>query len=494
MRLLLASPTALMLACTLLGLVLRLGQLGYSYGSDDFQNVPALSGSLPSMWGWIVHGNYLPVYWLMSHAWSTLGQGEGFMRIPGIVFGVLLIPAIYILGRQLFSQRVGLVAAFLTSISPFMIEQSSQIKPHTLIALLAGLLTLFTLGWLRTTKKAYLAAYTAGGIIGMYTHYHIALILLALNIYAAIFLIKNGSRRLWPWGLAQVVVALAFIPWLPIALKQASVPVGPANLFTALPELAITFSVGYSAIKFTTLSIDKVIPLADVLNNIPMMTVLLLVYAPAAVIGIWQALKAGFKGYILLLGLFIPIVGALCLSFYIPGMITAKYLIGSAVFYYLLLAVAGVGRSRSRLGIILLAGMILLNGYSLFNYYFRDTEYGRKENFRGLVDYVLTNEQEGDVLVAGAGIDGVEYYLPQSATALGPVYITELDNASSQTSMDKSLQGAQRVWLVNRIREDSDPTGPWKSAHSRLEQLFRLEREKRFNPMLVLYLYDRIVP
>jgi 4-amino-4-deoxy-L-arabinose transferase-like glycosyltransferase len=494
MRLLLTSPTALIVGCTLLGLVLRLGQLGYSYGSDDFQNVPALSGSFPSMWDWIVHGNYLPVYWLITHAWSTLGQGEAFMRIPGIVFGISLIPAIYTLGKELFSQRVGLIGALLTAISPFMIEQSSQIKPHTLMALLAALLTLLTLGWLRTNKIACLMGYLACAILGMYTHYHIALILLALNIYTAIFLLKTGRHRLWAWGMAQVVVVLAFLPWLPIALKQASVPVGPANLLTALPELAITFSVGYSAIQFTTLSIDKVIPLAEVIDNIPMMIAFLLVYGSVTVIGIGRALKAGFKGFLLLLGLFVPIMAAFCLSFFIPGMITAKYLIGSAVFYYILLAIAVVGWSKSRLGIILLAGMILLNSYSLFNYYFRDTEFGRKENFRGLVDYVLANKQKGDVLVAGAGIDGVEYYFPPSATALGPVDITELDNASTQTSMDTSLQNSQRVWLVYRVREDSDPNGSWISGRSRLEQSFQLEQEKRFNPMLVLYLYKRAVP
>ena len=46
--------------------------------------------------------------------WLTVkafGDGELAVRIPSIIAGTLVIPALYLLGRELYDRRTGLVAA-----------------------------------------------------------------------------------------------------------------------------------------------------------------------------------------------------------------------------------------------------------------------------------------------------------------------------------------------------------------------------------------------
>ena len=42
---------------------------------------------------------------------KAFGDGELAVRIPSIIAGTLAIPALYLLGRELYDRRTGLVAA-----------------------------------------------------------------------------------------------------------------------------------------------------------------------------------------------------------------------------------------------------------------------------------------------------------------------------------------------------------------------------------------------
>lgn len=53
--------------------------------------------------------------------WATvkvLGDGELAVRLPSIIAGTLVIPALYLLGRELYDRRTGLVAAAFGTVSP----------------------------------------------------------------------------------------------------------------------------------------------------------------------------------------------------------------------------------------------------------------------------------------------------------------------------------------------------------------------------------------
>ncbi|MDO8555503.1 MAG: glycosyltransferase family 39 protein [bacterium] len=97
--------------------------------------------SLPSLWvdeAWLVNvakepvsvminkllttDAHLPVYYLIiKFAREFLGNSETALRFPALLFGLSLVPAVYFLGKELFSKKIGLWASFLAATSYFVI-------------------------------------------------------------------------------------------------------------------------------------------------------------------------------------------------------------------------------------------------------------------------------------------------------------------------------------------------------------------------------------
>ena len=64
-----------------------------------------------------------------------LGSGLPAIRLTAFIAGVLAIPATYILGRQLYDERVGLFGAAMMAVSSYHIQYSVNGRGHTLIVL-----------------------------------------------------------------------------------------------------------------------------------------------------------------------------------------------------------------------------------------------------------------------------------------------------------------------------------------------------------------------
>src|SRR5690348_10859447 len=55
---------------------------------------------------WRREGN-MSLYYLLLRGWILLGHSESFLRSLSLIFAVGTVPAIYALGKRLFSTRIG---------------------------------------------------------------------------------------------------------------------------------------------------------------------------------------------------------------------------------------------------------------------------------------------------------------------------------------------------------------------------------------------------
>ena len=86
-----------------------------------------------------------PLHYFMLYGWMKLfGAGELSTRVFSCIFGILIIPAIYYIGSSLFGRRVGLISAFIASLSQFHVRYSQEVRMYSLLALL-GLLSMYFL-------------------------------------------------------------------------------------------------------------------------------------------------------------------------------------------------------------------------------------------------------------------------------------------------------------------------------------------------------------
>jgi uncharacterized membrane protein len=91
------------------------------------------------------------------HFWRLfVGDTVSVARMMSLAFYLLSIPLLYVLGKQAYSRQVGLFAALLLALSPFMNWYGSEIRMYTLFTLLVSLTSTSLCGSLPAKKVTML--------------------------------------------------------------------------------------------------------------------------------------------------------------------------------------------------------------------------------------------------------------------------------------------------------------------------------------------------
>ena len=205
-----------LLATMLLGAALRFYGLGFQslWGGElaswDFGGQDTVSRVVGD-------GTQPPLYFLILHfARLLFGDSEWALRLPSAVAGWLCIPAIYLLGKKLYSEREGIIAALLLSVLWAPVYYSQEARPYAVLILLSILTSYFWwdlmlgLRYRGELPKREAACYVVCTVLCAYTHYF-GLLLILLQAAALIALAFDRPRNV---ALLYAPVVLAYLPWL----------------------------------------------------------------------------------------------------------------------------------------------------------------------------------------------------------------------------------------------------------------------------------------
>ena len=163
-----------------------------------------------------------PFYWILAGAWSTVfGDSEGGLRSLPALCGVLTVPFVAMVGRQLVSPSVGLLGALLQTISPTAIELSNEARPYSLTGLLAIVATWFFVRWVQNNRRLDLAFYSVAVFLVCSTHYYGGAV--PLSHAASLAVVPQERRRLRAWVAAMAVAALLGFPVLRALVNQLAI-------------------------------------------------------------------------------------------------------------------------------------------------------------------------------------------------------------------------------------------------------------------------------
>jgi mannosyltransferase len=177
-----------------------------------------------------------PGYYLLLHAWRALfGQSEFALRSLSVVAGVVLVVFTYLLGRHLFGEATGLMAAFLGTLSPFAVFYSQEARMYALLAALSAASTYLLVRLLtpnqqtgKPANRRWIVAYVLSSVAGLYTQYAFIFILLVHNAAFGLWWLTSARRSVhrWRWlavwGGMQVAVVVLYLPWLPTVLRSVA--------------------------------------------------------------------------------------------------------------------------------------------------------------------------------------------------------------------------------------------------------------------------------
>jgi mannosyltransferase len=176
-----------------------------------------------------------PLYYLFLSYWiKILGNSESAVRLLSVLFGTLSILVLYRIGERIFDKMTGLIAAFLFSISTFHIYFSQEARMYSLLVLLT-LCSMYyflklvipgtTIDREGQTGRNWLVAslYIFFTILLLYTHTLGITPLAAQNLFALTLFLstgKIGRLKLKNWIILQVLLLIAFFPWIIIIVRQ----------------------------------------------------------------------------------------------------------------------------------------------------------------------------------------------------------------------------------------------------------------------------------
>jgi 4-amino-4-deoxy-L-arabinose transferase-like glycosyltransferase len=204
--------------------VLALGLRSYGLGDhclwydEGFSALMAEAGRL-SVW---LRDTQPPLYYALLSLWRLASDGDGWLRFLSVILGVATVPVVYALGAALFDRTAGLWSAGLLGVTWAHVQYSRETRMYSLLVLaFAGALWGLVLAVSRQRPIGWVV-YATSGVALVYSH---ALGLLYAVVLAVAFplLARDLDRwRTWrPWLLANGVIALSFLPWLPIFLERA---------------------------------------------------------------------------------------------------------------------------------------------------------------------------------------------------------------------------------------------------------------------------------
>jgi mannosyltransferase len=215
-----------LLAIMLLGAVLRFYGLGFqSLWNDELASWDiSTRETISQVIGGVRSGDHPPLYFLiLRFAQWIFGDSEWALRLPSAFAGWLCIPAIYFLGKRLYSEREGIIAALFLAVFWAPIYFSQEARVYSMLILLSILTTYFWWGvmlglrYRRELPTRDAALYVVSAVLCAYVHY-LGFILVVLQ-GAALAALAYGTLR--KAMLLYVPIAIAYLPWLPSMVHQS---------------------------------------------------------------------------------------------------------------------------------------------------------------------------------------------------------------------------------------------------------------------------------
>ena len=213
------APALILVGLILVALFLRAWRLG-DWNFEATEMFTLRDSNNPKL------GNPRPVIYFLNYflirSWRPLD--ELGLRILPALFGVLAVPAIYLVGRRLVGTRAALFAAFLIAVSSFHVYYSQFARYWSLVFLLSAIYPYAIYLGIRERNRQALIVGVVTGVLAILSHPVSALLIGGLGLWLlATYLRRDHIVWLWGqraarWGLlAFVIVALVIaVRYVPI--------------------------------------------------------------------------------------------------------------------------------------------------------------------------------------------------------------------------------------------------------------------------------------
>lgn len=305
-------------------------------------------------------GNWnAPLYWIFLHYWVKIfGISEFSLRFPSLLFSFLSVVLIFLLGKELFNKKVGILASLLIGLSPFHLWYAQEACDYSMVLFLGTLSSYLLLKAIERGQLKIWLVFTLVSITGLYTNYFYIFLFLAQTIYA-LSISFNYSKYKFKVLISFLIACVAFSLYLPRFLSKFYYVWG--GFWMPEPEmksLLITlenFMLGYNGSYFLYIFVDIIV-------------LILLIFAFKVIVNN-KNLREGFKFCLFLF--LLPIICIFLFSkIFFPIYLDRSLIIFSPYFYLLLsLGLVSINRAIKKALFVVLFLTLLIGDYLYFKDY-----------------------------------------------------------------------------------------------------------------------------
>lgn len=488
----------------LIGAILRIYKLGSkSFWFDETIEATVITSSFDTVMGFSSSlATSPPLSHIIFYFWSYLGTSDFTLRLLSALIGIFSIYLVYILSKNLFNKKVGILTALLISISPFHLFYSQEFRMYSLAIFFILLSTYFLIRLLNTNKNKYFIAYIISVLLSLYTHYYTFYFILATNLFF-FYKLKTYKVLLKNWLLSNFIIFILFLPWLSIAVRAAmvfsknNIPIlvkltSPTLFYeilftlTRIPSVFRSFAIGGVQPYFWNIKI--------------LMYVALLIYA-FIILKYFISTKDFFKTLkirlkdkkilFLLFILFVPFVIGAIINPILTLPFNDKYFIMTAFPFYILLVKGIYSFKNPKFRAFLFIILIVISMISIQTYYAYE-----KPDWRGAAKYVESNSNPNEIVLVSVSWAAIafKYYYKGDLTVRGipsdRFNLTDSNlrknnkiNETNVGNIENLIGGYDGVWLIFSRKSRNDPnnlTLKWMDERYQRTELYFAHKPDEF--------------
>lgn len=397
----------------------------------------------------------LPMYYLLLSNWAKVfGLNEFSLRFFSALFGTLALIAIFYLGRYLFNNEAGILAAFLAAINPTLLWYSQEARQYSYLLFMSLLSVIFLLKLLKQGKTKHFFGFLIVNAFIIYSHFPWVIFIAFEGFYAAYILYSDYiSKKKFNTKVLAAFLIIG-IMYLPIIGRAINSKTNTVDLY-GRPDVGqlATFGVQLSSWLYPSEAMRQ--KFYDKTYNFTffewalLVSVLLTALITAIMFfnGILNSSLNNKSSVFLLIMFFFPIVFALSLS-YIHPKITVFQLKQMIYIVPAYLMLASLGIAKLRIKNIIVVILFILSILPLYAYYANPD----KQQFREAALFLPKDET---IFVSMETAQVIfKYYYGEKSNVIGVVDLNDLK---------KYLGNKDSFWVLLTFTKYSDPKGSIKN-------------------------------
>lgn len=418
------------------GIILRLISLNQSLWLDEATSAMVARMSITDIFTKFLPGDFHPpFYYVFLHFWTVLfGTSEIALRAPSVIAGILTIYIVYLIGRELQVEKVGIIAAILTATSGLHIYYSQEARMYSLATLFVALSILFFTKTLHARRVGDFINFGLFLSLSFLTDYLPILIIPVFWLAAAV------SRKNSNWWkklvVSHIILFITALLWVPTLLKQI-------NLGFSIQTVSPLW---YQILGLTTLKNLALIPTKFILGRISFDDKLFYGMVMTLLSGLigWVLFKAAKAPRLIWIWLILPVALGVIIGFKLPILYYFRFLFILPAFYILIaFGISALGKNKNQ-ALYLILGINLITSF-----YYLLTPRFHREDWRA----------------AAMALGSEKIIFPSDSQKEALTYYKKDDQIINSSQLGRN---ETEVWLSRYVWELFDPSD---TARLRIESL-----------------------